>query len=744
MKKQLFTVYLICLAALLSQAQVLPHLSGYGGDDSDRSHAIAVDNDGNMYITGGFTSPVLDFGGGVVLDHSGGSGMDAFVAAFNAAGLAQWAISAENPNANAYGNDIVVDDSYVYIIGSYDGDMIQFDGGPSLAHSGESDFFVACFTKTDGGHEWSFTNDDMTAPASLNEFGNGISIFNSKLVFTGSFNSEYLGLFDTELTNSGVSGTYDVFIGIGEVTGGTFVLEQFIQLSGGGNDHGMSISSEDDILYLSGHFDGDELNFLSSTGPDITLDNTGGMDVFTARYKITDETWSWATNPDGENHDFANAVKVHDEFVYLTGGYMSPELDFGGTAGMLVNPVPDWTDYYLVQYDKSTGTANWSQTADANLDPWHNFDDYGNDLAVDLDGNVYVTGWYKSFLIDFGSGPIQNITDNDYAEVFVAKYENDGSLLWAISSHGVGNDLGMGIAIKDDCVAITGLYESNPFEFGGYSFGTAIYDIPDFYVGYICTYDCQPGCDHPFLALHTGTEGIGEEDPDWWLTVDPMGGTVPRAAIGSIWHTDTWSYGPPFVGTNWISIDEVPFADLGVYVFERYFEAMPNDCDFPSLHLCILADDEVEVFINETSIGMGGDITEPFYLSVDDPGWAIFNPDGPNTLRVDVHNTIPNQMAFNLKGWVCCDTTTSIGEAFYGYLHGVKIYPVPVHDELHISSPVVLESFDLYRLTGEHIRSESIEAKSARIDMGNLPAGMYFLRLVKADGKVITRKVIRQ
>lgn len=745
MKKQLFTVYFTCMALLLSQAQVLPHLSGYGGDDSDRSHAIAVDADGNMYITGGFTSPVLDFGGGITLDHSGGAGMDAFVAAFNPSGLAQWAISAENPNANAYGNDVVVDDSYVYIIGSYDGDIISFPGGPDLPYSGESDFFVACFDKVDGDHQWSYTNDVTTPPsADLDEFGNGISIFNDVLVFTGSFNSGFLQFSDEELVNSGASETHEVFIGVADISGGSFVLDQFIQLSGDGNDHAMSISSEEDILYISGHFDSDNLAFHSSTGSDIVLHSTGDMDIFTARYKITDEAWSWATNPDGESNDFARDLKVYGNFVYVTGGYASPSLDFGGTADILVGPGSDWTDYYLVQYDKFTGEAVWSQTADANLDPYHNFDDYGNDLAIDSEGNIYVTGWYKSFLIDFGSGPIQNITDNDYAEVFVAKYDDSGALKWVTSSHGVGNDFGTGVAIKDDCIAITGLYESNPFEFGGYALTTAIYDIPDFYVGYICTYDCHPGCQHPYIALHTGTEGIGEEDPDWWLTIDPMGGTVPRAAIGSIWHTDAWSYGPPFVETNWISVAEVPAAELGIYTFERYFDATPNDCDFPSLHLCLLVDDEAEVFLNGTSLGAGGDLAIPLYLSLDDPGWAVFNPDGPNILRVDVHNTIPNQMAFNLKGWVCCDTTTFIGETVPAYGRGIEIYPVPVHDELHINASMVLESFILYSLTGEPVLNGHLLAKSARINMQNLPAGMYLLRLTGTDGTIITRKVIRQ
>ena len=53
--------------------------------------------------------------------------------------------------------------------------------------------------------------------------------------------------------------------------------------------------------------------------------------------------------------------------------------------------------------------------------------DYGDDVAVDATG-VYVSGAFESPSIDLGAGPLKNAGIHD---LFLAKYDFDGKLLWA-------------------------------------------------------------------------------------------------------------------------------------------------------------------------------------------------------------------------------------------------------------------------------------------------------------------------
>lgn len=67
--------------------------------------------------------------------------------------------------------------------------------------------------------------------------------------------------------------------------------------------------------------------------------------------------------------------------------------------------------------------------------------DYGNSIALDAQGNSYVTGWYQN-TATFGS--LQLISSGGY-DIFLVKYDNNGQAVWARSAGGVNNDIGYGV-----------------------------------------------------------------------------------------------------------------------------------------------------------------------------------------------------------------------------------------------------------------------------------------------------------
>lgn len=74
----------------------------------------------------------------------------------------------------------------------------------------------------------------------------------------------------------------------------------------------------------------------------------------------------------------------------------------------------------------------------------------------------------------------------------------------------------------------------------------------------------------------------------------------------------------------------------------------------------------------------------------------------------------------------------------------IIFYPNPVGEELrlHCSPDITLKQVELYDMEGRRILSQRTGLE--QIDMGNIPAGLYTLRVTIDDGTVNTNKVVKQ
>jgi hypothetical protein len=91
-------------------------------------------------------------------------------------------------------------------------------------------------------------------------------------------------------------------------------------------------------------------------------------------------------------------------------------------------------------------------------------DDVSYSVATDKNGNVYITGYFKSSTISFGNITLFN-TGN--ADIFVVKYDINGNVIWARSAGGTDEDVSYSIATDNSGnVYITGYFRSNSITFG--------------------------------------------------------------------------------------------------------------------------------------------------------------------------------------------------------------------------------------------------------------------------------------
>ena len=90
----------------------------------------------------------------------------------------------------------------------------------------------------------------------------------------------------------------------------------------------------------------------------------------------------------------------------------------------------------------------------------------GESVSTDPSGNVYATGGFTySSSITFDSITLLNTNIADY-DIFIAKYDTEGNVLWAKSVG--GGDLDIGYSVSTDTVGnvfVTGAFESSTITF---------------------------------------------------------------------------------------------------------------------------------------------------------------------------------------------------------------------------------------------------------------------------------------
>ena len=75
------------------------------------------------------------------------------------------------------------------------------------------------------------------------------------------------------------------------------------------------------------------------------------------------------------------------------------------------------------------------------------------------------------------------------------------------------------------------------------------------------------------------------------------------------------------------------------------------------------------------------------------------------------------------------------------FTNGVNIYPNPVHSTLHVNAEGFKEA-SIFNMTGQRVYHNNITENNFQINVANLPAGVYFLRLT--GNNIATKKFIKQ
>lgn len=460
MKTQIYlTTIVLILSFSTGLSQVSPWASNPSGSLEDEGKDVVIDNAGDIYVIGNFTSPDITFNEGLPTEIilSGSASNDFYVAKYhNSTGEVIWAI-AGNGTGDDFGNGIDISSSgNLFICGTFTSPSLVI-GTETITHTGagaDEDYFVAQINPTTG----SVLAGYNPSTPSVNESALDISVHDVYGLLIAGY--------------SGVSPDRDPLAAAIDPLTGT--VTESIYITGSADDLGSAIDvNHAGKVCISGSFNSPVLDFPGTAIPSLA-NSSANSDLFVVYTDITTSwTIEWALNPAGSENEAGEGIAIDPSGnVIVTGHFDSPDLEFSPGVALsntctVCGPGYRTKDLFVVKID-ATGAPLWVKGADGGSGNW-NFDDSGMDIAVNAFGEIFVTGYFKSSEINFGLGTIFNTTNNNYADLFVIKYDASGFPIWTVSPTEVYDEYGYGIAVQDEgqCCAITGRFNSSSLDILG-------------------------------------------------------------------------------------------------------------------------------------------------------------------------------------------------------------------------------------------------------------------------------------
>jgi hypothetical protein len=343
-------------------------------------------------------------------------------------------------------------------------------GGTDLVSAGFKDIFIA---KTDnqGNFLWA-----IKAGGSFEDEGLGIVTDSSNNIIVTGFFFESATFEDTTLTSDG---SYDIFVVKYDAEGNLL----WARSDGGSSlDRGYAISVDGlGNSYTTGYF-----SSTASIGDSI-FTSVGQDDIFIVKYDV-DGAFIWAEQVGGQFFDQGYSITTDPEGNAIVTGRFSGSVDFGDTtltSTRLFNT-------FITKYD-ANGNYLWARKAGGK-------DDFAFGITSDAQGNSLVTGYFQE------TGNFNGIllTSAGSGDIFIAKYDQDGSLLWVRQAG--GDDLDMGYCITTDDEGNTSV--------SGFFVGTATFEdttlTSTFKDIFIAKYDVDGNLLQAIQAEGSGTdEGYG-------------------------------------------------------------------------------------------------------------------------------------------------------------------------------------------------------------------------------------------
>ena len=341
-----------------------------------------------------------------------------------------WARSAASGNGgDGEGFNVSADASGNLYVTGFFSYSITF-GTNTLNAAGGTGVFLAKYDSA-GNVLWA-----RSAGGSGSDRGNSVAADAFGNVYiTGLFRSASITFGPTTLTNAGNS---DFFLAKYDSSGNVIWAKRAggTGFDGTGDFTGNTVATDGaGNIFVTGCFSSPSIAFGATT-----LLNTGGNDVFIAKYDSSGNA-VWATGASGAGDDAGTSVATDASGNVYTAGYFgSSAITFGSYT---FNLAAGYSDMFLVKFDPSGNIIHATSAAAGvmTINVPFNFC-----VATDPAQNVFVTGGFQASTVTFGPYTLTNNSTGG-CNMFVAKYDSAGAVLWASSAGGQNYDCGYSVSV---------------------------------------------------------------------------------------------------------------------------------------------------------------------------------------------------------------------------------------------------------------------------------------------------------
>ncbi|MDD2890823.1 MAG: SBBP repeat-containing protein [bacterium] len=434
--KNLLILFISFILPIQIFAQTEMWVARYDKNHSEWANTIAVDKNGNVYVAG-FTSDSM-------------TANDYATIKYNSSGDTMWTrIYNGTDNTDDEVRAMAIDDSGNVYVAGYSNGSGTYDDYVTIKYNSSGD--TMWLRRYNGPGNGNDIVRAMTVDASGNVYVTGTSIESgdswSYNYATIKYNSSGAEQWVRRYDGPGNANDDATAIAVDE-NGNVYVTGES---KGAGTEYDyatIKYNSSGDTMWTR-RYNG--TNNYYDRAHAIAVDNNGNVyvtgesdsDYTTIKYNNSGaEQWVRRYDGPGNTNDYVTAIAVDDnDNVYVTGE------SYGLTTGC---------DYATIKYN-SSGNTMWTRRYTGSDN------DYGITMAVDNNGNVYVTG-----------DSYDSLTAYDYATI---KYNSSGDTMWTRRYNGTGNgdDYVLAMAVDNNgYVYVTGGSQSlGNFDFLTIKYSTA-------------------------------------------------------------------------------------------------------------------------------------------------------------------------------------------------------------------------------------------------------------------------------
>lgn len=227
-------------------------------------------------------------------------------------------------------------------------------------------------------------------------------------------------------------GWWDVFVAKYSPAGHLIYAKS---IGGTGWEEGRGIAADaQGNCYVTGYFH--DTAYIYTDSSPLQLIAKGADDIFVVKFDANGNV-AWANTAGGKANDYSNSITVDIQGnVYLSGSY-EQESVFGSGEKIVTLPNSGLFDTFIAKYD-AQGKLIFAQKAGGTSN------EYGNDIAADEKGGCYITGTFEG---ETSFSDNVKLKSEGGEDIFVARYNEIGSLMWARGVGGKDKDNGNSIAI---------------------------------------------------------------------------------------------------------------------------------------------------------------------------------------------------------------------------------------------------------------------------------------------------------